>query len=68
MPSLGDLVAPRRLGRDFRWLLASSWTSNPTPEMWRIPETKGMEPDQTETLFGPPKAAQPGTAQSSNAP
>ena len=28
MPSLGDLVAPRRLGRDFRWLLASSWTSN----------------------------------------
>jgi len=28
MPSLGDLVAPRRLGADFRWLLASSWTSN----------------------------------------
>lgn len=28
MPSIGDLVAPRRLGRDFRWLLASSWTSN----------------------------------------
>jgi MFS family permease len=28
MPSLGDLIAPRRLGRDFRWLLASSWTSN----------------------------------------
>jgi MFS family permease len=28
MPSLGDLVAPRRLGQDFRWLLASSWTSN----------------------------------------
>lgn len=28
MPSLGDLVAPRRMGRDFRWLLASSWTSN----------------------------------------
>ncbi|WP_336632277.1 MULTISPECIES: MFS transporter [unclassified Microbacterium] len=28
MPSLGDLVAPRRLGRDFRWLLSSSWTSN----------------------------------------
>jgi MFS family permease len=28
MPSLGELVAPRRLGRDFRWLLASSWTSN----------------------------------------
>ncbi|MFS0867741.1 MFS transporter [Microbacterium sp. 179-B 1A2 NHS] len=22
------MVAPRRLGRDFRWLLASSWTSN----------------------------------------
>ncbi|SIT70913.1 MFS transporter [Microbacterium sp. RU33B] len=28
MPSLGGLIAPRRLGRDFRWLLASSWTSN----------------------------------------
>ena len=28
MPSLGDLIAPRRLGVDFRWLLASSWTSN----------------------------------------
>ncbi|WP_334151730.1 MFS transporter [Microbacterium sp.] len=28
MPSLGELVAPRRMGRDFRWLLASSWTSN----------------------------------------
>ncbi|WP_019182277.1 MFS transporter [Microbacterium yannicii] len=28
MPSLGDLIAPRRLGIDFRWLLASSWTSN----------------------------------------
>lgn len=28
MPHLGDLVAPRRMGRDFRWLLASSWTSN----------------------------------------
>jgi MFS family permease len=28
MPSLGDLIAPRRLGSDFRWLLASSWTSN----------------------------------------
>lgn len=28
MPSLGELVAPRRLGTDFRWLLASSWTSN----------------------------------------
>lgn len=28
MPSLGELIAPRRLGRDFRWLMASSWTSN----------------------------------------
>src|SRR5688572_14516655 len=28
MPSLGDLIAPRRMGRDFRWLLAASWTSN----------------------------------------
>ncbi|MFY9714362.1 MAG: MFS transporter [Microbacterium sp.] len=28
MPSLGDLIAPRRMGKDFRWLLASSWTSN----------------------------------------
>src|SRR6478752_567536 len=28
MPSIGELVAPRRLGIDFRWLLASSWTSN----------------------------------------
>ncbi len=28
MRSLGDAIAPRRLGRDFRWLLASSWTSN----------------------------------------
>ena len=28
MPSLGDVVAPRRMGIDFRWLLASSWTSN----------------------------------------
>lgn len=28
MPSLGELIAPRRLGRDFRWLLSSSWTSN----------------------------------------
>ncbi|AUG29192.1 MULTISPECIES: MFS transporter [Microbacterium] len=25
---VGEIVAPRRLGRDFRWLLASSWTSN----------------------------------------
>ncbi len=28
MRSLGDLIAPRRLGTSFRWLLASSWTSN----------------------------------------
>ncbi len=28
MPSLGELVAPRRLGTSFRWLLGSSWTSN----------------------------------------
>lgn len=28
MTSLGEWIAPRRLGRDFRWLLASSWTSN----------------------------------------
>ncbi|MGH3706405.1 MAG: MFS transporter, partial [Agromyces sp.] len=28
MPTLGDLIAPRRMGTDFRWLLASSWTSN----------------------------------------
>ena len=28
MPSLGELIAPRRMGADFRWLLASSWTSN----------------------------------------
>ncbi|MFJ4255065.1 MFS transporter [Microbacterium sp. NPDC090003] len=28
MPTLGELVAPRRMGRDFPWLLASSWTSN----------------------------------------
>ncbi|GAB2851741.1 MFS transporter [Microbacterium insulae] len=28
MPSLGELIAPRRMGRDFRWLLSSSWTSN----------------------------------------
>ncbi|MGX5681930.1 MFS transporter [Schumannella luteola] len=24
----GEWITPRRLGRDFRWLLASSWTSN----------------------------------------
>lgn len=28
MPTIGQLIAPRRMGRDFRWLLASSWTSN----------------------------------------
>ncbi|MFT3797403.1 MFS transporter [Microbacterium sp.] len=28
MPSLGELIAPRRLGSGFRWLLGSSWTSN----------------------------------------
>ncbi|CAH0187768.1 MULTISPECIES: MFS transporter [unclassified Microbacterium] len=28
MRTLGELIAPRRLGRDFRWLMASSWTSN----------------------------------------
>lgn len=25
---IGEWVAPQRLGRDFRWLLVSSWTSN----------------------------------------
>ncbi len=28
MSRLGEVVAPSRLGRSFRWLLASSWTSN----------------------------------------
>lgn len=28
MLSPGEWIAPGRLGRDFRWLLASSWTSN----------------------------------------
>jgi MFS family permease len=28
MTSLAEWMAPRRLGADFRWLLASSWTSN----------------------------------------
>ena len=28
MPSLGELIAPRRLGRDFRWLISSSWTTD----------------------------------------
>ncbi|WP_181905872.1 MFS transporter [Microbacterium bovistercoris] len=28
MTSLGELIAPRRLGRDFRWLMSAAWTSN----------------------------------------
>ncbi len=28
MSSLVEIVAPRRLGTGFRWLLASSWVSN----------------------------------------
>lgn len=28
MPTLGELIAPRRLGRDFRWLMTSSWTTD----------------------------------------
>lgn len=28
MVALGEMVAPGRMGRGFRWLLASSWTSN----------------------------------------
>ena len=28
MSRIGEVVAPRRLGSGFRWLLASSWTSN----------------------------------------
>ena len=28
MSSLADLIAPARLGRNFRWLLASSWVTN----------------------------------------
>ncbi|WP_235929611.1 MFS transporter [Cellulomonas citrea] len=28
MSRLGEIVAPRRLGSGFRWLMASSWTSN----------------------------------------
>lgn len=28
MRSPGEIIAPRRLGRDFPWLLSSSWTSN----------------------------------------
>jgi MFS family permease len=26
--SLGELIAPRRLGTDFRWLMSAAWTSN----------------------------------------
>ena len=25
---LGELIAPKRLGRDFRWLMSAAWTSN----------------------------------------
>ncbi|MFC0673488.1 MFS transporter [Brachybacterium hainanense] len=28
MTGLGELIAPRRLGRDFRWLMTAAWTSN----------------------------------------
>ncbi|WP_243073601.1 MFS transporter [Microbacterium sp. SS28] len=28
MATLGELVSPRRLGRDFPWLMAASWSSN----------------------------------------
>ena len=28
MASLGELIAPRRLGRDFPWLMTASWASN----------------------------------------
>ena len=28
MPGLVDLIAPARLGRDFRWLIGAFWTSN----------------------------------------
>ena len=28
MSRLGELIAPSRMGRDFRWLVASFWTSN----------------------------------------
>ena len=28
MPSLGELIAPRRLGKRFRWLMSSSWTTD----------------------------------------
>ena len=28
MPSLGEMIAPRRMGTDFRWLMSASWTSN----------------------------------------
>ncbi|MFJ4046773.1 MFS transporter [Microbacterium sp. NPDC089987] len=28
MTALGELIAPRRLGRDFPWLMSAAWTSN----------------------------------------
>ncbi len=28
MTGLGELIAPRRMGRDFRWLMTAAWTSN----------------------------------------
>ncbi|MFD5226776.1 MFS transporter [Microbacterium sp. NPDC058342] len=28
MTGLGELIAPQRLGRDFRWLMSAAWTSN----------------------------------------
>ncbi|MFS2281778.1 MFS transporter [Microbacterium sp. OR21] len=28
MTAVGELIAPRRLGRDFRWLMSAAWTSN----------------------------------------
>lgn len=28
MTGLGELIAPKRLGRDFRWLMSAAWTSN----------------------------------------
>ncbi|MEV7621264.1 MFS transporter [Microbacterium sp. NPDC089321] len=28
MTALGELIAPRRLGGDFRWLMSAAWTSN----------------------------------------
>jgi hypothetical protein len=40
---LADLVAPVRLGRDFRWLLASSWVTNLVVE--EVPDAKPMACD-----------------------